>query len=193
MAFGSQSRPASFGGDEAAFDAALAGGQPVDAVAGAEDAPSQSQSQLASDLAAEKERSLRLLADLENVRSRTARELVEQSRYAALPLVRDLLPVLDNIDRAIDHAGQSADASSLLEGFKLVRQQLAATLKRHDCEEVAALGESFDPNFHSAILQQPSDDVPAGHIVTVAQPGYRMHDRVVRPAQVIVSSGPAEG
>ena len=144
-----------------------------------------------AELAVERDRNLRLRAELENVRARTARELVEQHRYASLALARDLLPVLDNIDRAIAHAGQSAEGSPLLEGFRLVRQQLADILKRHDCVEIAALGEPFDPQLHAAILQQPSADVSAQHVMLVSQTGYRLHDRVVRPAQVIVSSGAA--
>ena len=71
-----------------------------------------------------------------------------------------------------------------------MKQQLDTILGQHQCEPIAAEGEPFDPNFHQAILQQPSADVPAGHVMMVTQPGYKLHDRVVRPAQVIVSSGP---
>ena len=144
-----------------------------------------------AELAAERDRNLRLRAEIENVRSRTARELSEQSRYASLPLVRDLLPVMDNIDRALDAAAKSGESSPLVEGFRLVRQQLAAVLQQHNFREIPALGEPFDPQFHAAILQQPSSDVPANHVTMVTQPGYQVHDRVVRPSQVIVSSGPA--
>ena len=81
-------------------------------------------------------------------------------------------------------------AENLLAGFRLVKQQLHTVLNRYDCVPIAAEGEVFDPNFHQAILQQPSADVPAGSVMFVAQTGYKMYDRVVRPAQVIVSSGP---
>jgi molecular chaperone GrpE len=146
-----------------------------------------------AELAAERDRSLRLRAELENVRTRTARELAHERRYAAIPLVRDLLPVLDNIDRAIEAAqkNQNADAASLLEGFRLVRQQLATALERHNLTVINPVGEPFDPQHHEAILHQPSHSVPAIHVTMVTQPGYQIHDRVVRPAQVIVSSGPA--
>jgi len=150
-------------------------------------------SSLEAELAAERERNLRLRAELENVRSRTARELADQHRYASLPVVRDLLPVLDNIDRALEAAAKSGEGGPLAEGFRMVRQQLADVLQRHHAQEIAAHGEPFDPQYHSAILQQPSADVPANHVLMVTQPGYQMHDRVVRPSQVIVSSGPAEG
>jgi molecular chaperone GrpE len=144
-----------------------------------------------AELAAERDRNLRLRAELENVRTRTARELADQHRYAALPLVRDLLPALDNIDRAFEAATKAGESGPLIEGFKLVRQQIASVLQQHNVREIPALGELFDPQFHAAILQQPSNDVPANHITLVAQPGYQIFDRVVRPSQVIVSSGPA--
>ena len=105
---------------------------------------------------------------------------------------RDLLPVVDNIDRAIEAAEKAGEAENLLAGFRLVKQQLHTLLSRNQCEPIAAEGQVFDPNFHQAILQQPSADVPAGNVMMVTQPGYKMHDRVVRPAQVIVSSGPGE-
>jgi molecular chaperone GrpE len=147
---------------------------------------------LAADLADANDRALRLQAEMQNLRSRTSREIADERRYAALPVLRDLLPVVDNIDRAIEAAEKAGEAENLLEGFRLVRQQLMSTLARHECEPIPAEGLPFDPNFHQAILQQPSTNVPAGHVTTVAQAGYKLHDRVVRPAQVIVSSGPPE-
>ena len=137
-----------------------------------------------------RDRALRLTAELENVRSRAARELIEERKYASLGLARDLLPVVDNVDRAIEAAEKDGESSSLLEGFKLVRQQLLAVLAQHQCEAIEAEGQPFDPQFHEAILQQPSDEVEANHVTLVTQVGYKMHDRVVRPSQVIVSSGP---
>lgn len=136
------------------------------------------------------DRVLRLQAELDNVRKRTSRELVEQQRYAALPLIRDLLPVLDNIRRAIDAAEKAHDASGLLDGFKLVRQQLETVLQQHHCTEIDALHEPFDPHRHEAISQQPDADHPPGTILHVAQAGYQLHDRVVRPSQVVVSTAP---
>jgi molecular chaperone GrpE len=147
--------------------------------------------QLTAELAAANDRALRLAAEMQNLRNRTSRELADERRYAALPVLRDLLPVLDNIGRAIEAAAKSGEAENLLEGFRLVRQQLEAILSRHHCEPISPEGQPFDPNFHAAILQQPSPDVPAGHVMMVTETGYKLHDRVVRPAQVIVSSGPA--
>lgn len=144
-------------------------------------------------LATEKDRVLRLQAEMENLRSRTAREVNEERRYAALPIVRDLLPVVDNIDRAIEAAEQSGEATPLLEGFKLVRQQVLTILEQHHCKTIPAVGEPFDPQVHEAILQQPSDEQPANHVLQETQTGYQLHDRVVRASQVIVSTGPAAG
>jgi molecular chaperone GrpE len=148
---------------------------------------------LADELAAEKDRSLRLAAEMQNLRNRTSREIADERKYAALPVMRDLLPVLDNIGRAIEAAEKAGEAENLLAGFRLVRQQLETILSRHECVSISPEGELFDPHFHQAILQQPSPDVPAGHVMMVTQTGYKLHDRVVRPAQVIVSSGPPEG
>ncbi len=154
---------------------------------------------LEAELATEKDRTLRLQAEMENLRSRTAREINDERRYAPLPIARDLLPVLDNINRALEAAEQfeaaeqSDESDSLLEGFKLVRQQLLTVLEQHHCKQIETVGQPFDPQIHEAILQQPSDEQPANHIVLETQAGYQLHDRVVRASQVIISSGPAEG
>lgn len=145
---------------------------------------------LDSELAAANDRLLRLHAEMQNLRNRTSREIADERRYAALPVLRELLPVVDNIDRAIEAAEKAGEAENLLAGFRLVRQQLITVLNNHHCELIEAEGQPFDPNVHQAILQQPSAEAPAGQITLVTQAGYRLHDRVVRPAQVIVSSGP---
>lgn len=175
-------------------------GGSLDEVVGAEDFAAEIQDAVASEesnsaeaeLAAEKDRVMRLQAEMENLRNRTSREINEERRYAALPVVRDLLPVIDNVDRAIEVAEQSAEAASLLEGFKLVRQQLISVLEQHQCKKIEDVGQPFDPQVHEAILQQPSEEQPANHVMMVAETGYILHDRVVRPSKVIVSSGPAE-
>ncbi len=158
------------------------------ACADGEDEPSD----LETELAAEKDRFLRLQAEMQNLRNRLSRELADERRYAPLHVLRDLLPVVDNIDRAIEAAEQQGEAASLLEGFKLVRQQLVSILEQHKCQPIDALGQPFDPQIHEAILKQPSDEYPADHVSLVTQQGYQLHDRVVRPSQVIVSAGPAE-
>lgn len=140
------------------------------------------------------DRNLRTQAELENFRKRSRRELDDERRYAALPLVRDILHVLDNLQRAIEAAEKSQGGGGLLEGVKMVAVQLSTFLDQHHCRPIHAAGASFDPHWHEAIGQVPSSDVPAGHVAHVARPGYTLHDRVVRPAQVLVSVGaPATG
>ena len=158
-------------------------------VAHEESLPAQN---LATELEAQKDRVLRLQAEMQNLRQRTAREINNERSYGSLPLMRDLLPVADNMDRAIDAAEKDSDAEGLVEGFKLVRQQLADVLAAHHYKPIEAEGQPFDPEQHEAILQQPSDDVPAGTVIMVTQTGCRLHERVVRAPHVIVSSGPAE-
>jgi molecular chaperone GrpE len=145
---------------------------------------------------------LRAQAELENYRKRAQREMADERRYAALPLVRDLLAVLDNLQRAIDStpavsASEAAGGpisesdAGLLEGVKMVANQFEAVLKQHGCTPIETVGAPFDPNQHQAIAQEPSDQYPAGTVTRAAQIGYKLHDRVVRPAQVFVSTGPA--
>ncbi len=177
------------GEEEPLDETAAAFAQQVDAAcAEGEDKPSD----LEAELAAEKDRLLRLQAEMQNLRNRQSREIADERRYAPLPLLRDLLPVVDNIDRAVEAAEQQGEAASLLEGFKLVRQLLVGILEQHDCQSINALGEPFDPQVHEAILKRPSDEHPADHVSLVTQQGYQLHDRVVRPSQVIVSAGPAK-
>jgi molecular chaperone GrpE len=145
------------------------------------------------ELANANDRLLRLQAEMQNLRNRTSREIADERKYAPMSVLRDLLPVVDNIDRAIEAAEKAGEAENLLSGFRLVKQQLHTLLNRHQCEPIAAENEPFDPHFHEAILQQPSADVPAGNVMMVTQPGYKLHERVIRPAQVIVSSGAPNG
>jgi molecular chaperone GrpE len=145
---------------------------------------------LRADLEDASDRALRAQAELDNYRKRARRELEDERRYAALPLLRDLLPVLDNIYRAIEAAEKSPHADGLLGGVKLVAQNLESVLAKHDCKRIDALGKPFDPAFHEAISQQPSAEHPPNTVVLVAQEGYVLHDRVVRAAQVIVSTRP---
>jgi molecular chaperone GrpE len=129
-----------------------------------------------------------LLAETENYRKRVARQIEDERRYANLPMIRDLLPVLDNLDRAIEAAENTKHTTGLLEGCKMVVQQLQDVLARHGCREIEALHEPFDPYHHEAVSQQPSEDFPANTVLNVVQAGFQLHDRVVRPSQVIVST-----
>lgn len=147
---------------------------------------------LQAELAASKDRELRAHAELDNFRKRAARELGDGLRYANLPLLRELLPVIDNLDRAIEAAEKNADSGALLEGVKMVTQQFDEVFKHFHCTRIEALHQPFDPNVHHAVMQQPSEEHPANTVLLVTQNGYQLHDRVVRPSQVIVSTLPGQ-
>jgi len=133
------------------------------------------------------DRLLRTQAELENFRKRARREYDESQRYREIDLLRDLLPVLDNLERAIEAADRTTDVASLKEGFRMTAQQIEKVLDAHGCRAIDTVGHAFDPAVHDAILEQPTNDHSPGTIVQVASRGYRLHDRVVRPAQVIVA------
>ncbi|MEM1226123.1 MAG: nucleotide exchange factor GrpE [Planctomycetota bacterium] len=137
-------------------------------------------------------RTLQAQAEAENFRKRMRRDYEDQLKFAALPLVADILQVRDNLNRAIDAARSSGDdASGLTEGVAMVTKQLEDTLAKYHVAPIPAEGELFDPNYHEAISQMPSPDVDAGMVAHVAVTGFQMHDRVVRPSQVVVSTGDA--
>lgn len=136
-------------------------------------------------------RVLRAQAELENFRIRVRRETENQLKFANQPLLSDMLPVIDNVYRAVSAASQNESGGGLLEGVLMVAQQLIDTLEKHHCKRIDAVGELFDPNVHEAIQQMPSDEHEAGLVAQVVQEGYTLHDRVVRPSHVIISTGPA--
>ena len=133
------------------------------------------------------DRVLRAQAELENFRKRSRREHEDALRYREIDLLRDLLPVLDTVRRAIDASETTADVDSLRAGFRMTAQQIEKVLDGHGCKTIETDGKPFDPTIHDAILQQVVPGVASGTVVMVASQGYRLHDRVVRPAQVIVS------
>jgi len=135
-------------------------------------------------------RALRAQAELENFRVRVRREQDDQLKYANQKLLTEMLPVIDNMYRAVSAASQDASSDGLLEGVLMVAQQLLDTLNKFNCTRIEAVGDVFDPNHHEAISQMPSDQYQAGHVIQVVQEGYLLHERVIRPAHVIVSTGP---
>jgi molecular chaperone GrpE len=144
-------------------------------------------------LAAERDqagdRLLRLQADFDNFRKRVLRERHEALQYGHENLVKDLLGPVDNLERAIDHARRSegADFGSLLQGLELVQRDLLGVLARHGVEVVEADGKLFDPALHEAMAQEIDDGIPPNTVLTVFQKGYKLRDRLLRPAAVVVS------
>jgi molecular chaperone GrpE len=151
--------------------------------------PPPREAELAAELEAAKDRLLRLQADFENFRRRAAKERLEAEQYGHQNLVKDLLTAVDNLDRAIDHArrSDSGDLESLLQGVELVRRDLGAALTRHGVAAIEAAGQPFDPSLHEAMQQVPDDSVAPNTVVEELQKGYRLRDRLLRPARVIVS------
>ncbi len=145
---------------------------------------------LRSELDQAKDRALRSLAELDNYRKRADRTIEEERRYALMPFIRDLLPVLDDLRRAIDSSQSSTEAAALREGVELVARKFEGVLAKHHCKPIDALHQPFDPNYHEAILQQPSSEFPPNTVLQVVRTGFTLHDRVVRPSQVIVSAPP---
>ena len=145
--------------------------------------------QLESELQQAQLQIARAQADLESYRKRVRRDTADERKYADLSLLRDLLPVLDNFDLALAAIEPNDTTTGLLQGVKMVKDQLMMVLQQHDCQRIDPEGDAFDPNLHEAIAQQPDNDRPQGTVLHVAKAGYRLHDRVIRPAQVVVSTG----
>jgi molecular chaperone GrpE len=164
----------------------------TEAIAQDADAPLNNSMELQSMVEELQGRLLRAQADLENFRRRTDRERDEARKFESLRLVRDLLPGLDGLNRAIASAEQTGDLQTLLNGIRMVTQQFRDVLKAHAAEPIDALGKPFDPNLHEALTQVPSAEHEPMTVLQVVEVGYRLHDRVVRPARVIVSSAPPE-
>lgn len=145
--------------------------------------------QLQAELQAANDRVLRAEAETDNTRKRLRRDFDDQLRFASLPLLKDVLGVLDNLERAIEASRANETQSALREGVQMVAGQLKSVLSQHHCREIeAAPGATFDPHRHEALGQEPSD-LPAGSVSRLVRPGYQMHDRVVRAAQVLLSAG----
>jgi len=143
--------------------------------------------QLRLELEEAKNRGLRALADLENYRARINRQMAEERKYASIDFMRELLPIWDNIGRALEAVSISHNLESLVEGVQMVHQQFLEVLKKHHCEKIEAKFQLFDPNFHASVAQLPSAEHPANTIIEEVQAGFRLFDRVVRPSQVVLS------
>ena len=144
-----------------------------------------------------RDRLLRTMADMENLRRRTEREKTDTARYAISNFARDVLTVGDNLKRTIEHVPAEAAAGdpalkSFLEGVELTERELLNVLERHGVTRIEPLGQRFDPNCHQAMYEVENADVPEGTVVDVMQSGYTIGDRCLRPALVAVAKGGAK-
>ena len=138
-----------------------------------------------------KDRAMRRQAELENFRKRSAREKSEAIRYANGSLLGELFPILDNFDMGLQAALQESEDSIISKGMQMVQQQMHDFLDASGVTIIDSVGETFDPNVHEAVSQEASDEVPEGHVISVIRKGYRLHDRLLRAANVVVSTGSA--
>ena len=175
-----------------------------DTTAGAPDAPETAPQAeaaldpvavLAKEAADLKDRLLRTLAEMENLRRRTEREVADSRVYAVTNFARDILAVADNMERAMkaldDEIRDKADAGvkALLDGVELTERELIKVMEKHGIKRLEPQGQKFDPNLHQAMFELPDPSVPPGTVVQVMQPGYTIGERVLRPALVGVSKG----
>src|SRR5437660_12176856 len=151
--------------------------------------------ELAKEAAELKDRLLRTLAEMENLRRRTEREVADARAYGVTNFARDILAVADNMERALkaldDEIREKADAGvkALLDGVELTERELIKVMEKHGVKKIEPQGQKFDPNLHQAMFEIPDPSVPAGTVVQVMQPGYTTGGRVLRPALVGVSKG----
>ena len=174
--------PANDPGAEAAADAAPA--SPEERVVGLE-----------AELADAQDKLLRALAETENTRRRAQRERADAEKYGLGRFANDMLPVADNLRRALDSLPESEAkddrTKSLLAGVAATERELLAAFERHGLKRIDPMGEKFDHNFHQAVFEAENSGRPAGTVVEVLQPGYVLHDRLLRPAMVGVAKGGA--
>ena len=155
--------------------------------------PEQRISELEAKVKESHDRYLRSVAELDNARKRARKDMEEARIDAQSRVLREMLPVIDNLERAVAHASQSGDgASGVMEGIQLVLRQFAQALERCNVHPVAARGLPFDPTQHEAVSQMVTADAPAGSVVEVMQTGYRIGERLLRPALVVVAKAPPE-
>ncbi|WP_370039153.1 nucleotide exchange factor GrpE [Corallococcus sp. AB045] len=136
------------------------------------------------------DRAIRSAADLENYRKRAQKEKEDVQKFGVEKLLKDLLPVVDNMDRALDAAGKSPDFDSFQKGVAMTRKSFEDSLARHGVKGFSAKGQPFDPRLHEAIQQVESTDVPAGHVLFEVTRGFYLNDRLVRPSMVVVARAP---
>lgn len=134
----------------------------------------------------------RLAADFDNFRKRIREEQASLARYGSQKTVMELLPVLDNLDRATSGLTEKSDSATLYKSFNVLQKQLLDGLETLGVKKMSVVGQAFDPQYHEAVNQMESAEIPESHIIYEAQSGYQLHDKVIRPAMVVVSTGSPE-
>ena len=149
---------------------------------------------MAAQLIENRDKYVRLLADFDNFRRRAHKDRQDVIQFGHENLVKDLLSTVDNLDRAIEHAHQNdgGDLASLLQGVELVQRELYAVLATHEVQVIDAEGCPFDPSLHEAMAQVQDDSAPPNSVIEVLEKGYRLRDRLLRPARVVVAKPPAD-
>lgn len=140
-----------------------------------------------------KDQLLRTAADFDNYRKRARRDVVEAERRARDETLREVLPVIDNLERAVQASESAKDAAAVAEGVRMVLKQFDDVASRLDLERISAVGERFDPSLHDAVQQMETSEHPPGTIMAEVVPGYRLGDRLLRAALVVVARPPSDG
>jgi molecular chaperone GrpE len=136
--------------------------------------------------AAHYDKYLRAVAELDNYKKRAAKEKAELLKYGKEEVIKDILPFVDSLDRALEHAGSSNDIQAFKEGLQLIQDQLLCSLKKHGVEAIECAGKDFDPNFHEAMMQTNSEHHEANKVISEFQRGYLLNGRLLRPSRVSV-------
>ena len=169
---------------------------------GAEDAPGEdveieidAAAEAEAEIAALKDKLLRTLADMENLRRRSQKDREDALKYASANFARDMLSVADNLRRAIESIPEDGDPDGaalvgFIEGIALTEKGLLSALERHKIEKIEPMGKKFDPQFHEALFEIPTNDAPSGTVMQVMETGYIIHDRLLRPAKVGIAKAP---
>jgi len=156
------------------------------------DMPVDEVSQLREQLADAEKRVLMAHADLDNFRRRNLRETQDQIKYAPGKLMTEVLEAIDNLGRAVESYEKDKNGDGLNDGVKMVAAQIGTMLEKHGCKKIEAVGTAYDPNLHQALQMQPSEEYEANTVMMDLRSGFQLHDRVLRPSQVFVSTGASQ-
>lgn len=153
------------------------------------DVPVDEVTQLREQVADAEKRVLMAHADLDNFRRRNLRETQDQIKYAPGKLMTEILEAIDNLGRAVESYEKDKNGDGLNDGVKMVAAQIGTMLEKHGCTKIEAVGTAYDPNLHQALQMQPSEEYEANTVMMDLRSGFQLHDRVLRPSQVFVSTG----